>query len=536
MKPVHRDDERAQVLLPRDRHKLPSGWQWSRVNEVGRVQLGRQRAPEHHQGEQMRPYLRVANVFEDRIDTSDVMQMNFKDAEFERFRLRPGDVLLNEGQSKHLVGRPAIYNGEVPGACFQNTLVRFQSRVGILPAWALAVFRTYLYDGTFLSIARWTTNIAHLGADRFAQLDFPVAPAPEQRRISEALDSCLTRLKAASGGLKRVEANLKRYRASVLMAAVEGRLVPTEAELARKEKRDYEPASALLSRILKERRRRWEQAEVVKLKAKRDLSAGDKWKERYEEPAAIDSTGLPDLPEGWCWASVDQLDSGDRKCSYGVLVPGPDVEDGVPLIRIGDIQDGRIEASGLKRISKSIADAFGKTYLRGGEVLISLVGTIGRTAVVPETLAGANVARAIGVLPVTALVMPHWVEMWFRSPTVRALTIGKAHEVARKTLNLEDVRAAPVALPPVDEQRRIQAAVDAAESVATKVETTLALQTTRMSRMRQGVLKWAFQGKLVDQDPMDEPASVLLDRIRRERSAASTGEQSPPRVPVRKTA
>jgi len=88
---------------------------------LGRVQLGRQRAPQHHAGPNMRPYLRVANVFEDRLELGDVMEMNFDPQEYETYRLVPGDILLNEGQSRHLVGRPAIYRDEVPGACFQNT-------------------------------------------------------------------------------------------------------------------------------------------------------------------------------------------------------------------------------------------------------------------------------------------------------------------------------------------------------------------------------------------------------------------------------
>jgi hypothetical protein len=90
-----------------------------------------------------------------------------------------------------------------------------------------------------------------------------------------------------------------------------------------------------------------------------------------------------------------------------------------------------------------------RTELKGGEVVISLVGAIGRTAVVPESLAGANTARAVGVIPLTPIVSPHWVEIWFRNPSKVADMTGKAHEVARKTLNLEDVRAADVAVPPL---------------------------------------------------------------------------------------
>ena len=106
---------------------VPEGWRRRRVDQVGEVTLGRQRAPKHERGRNLRPYLRVANVYEGRIDTSDVLRMNFEPAEVAIYELRHGDVLLNEGQSPELVGRPAIYRGEIPGACFQNTLIRFRS-------------------------------------------------------------------------------------------------------------------------------------------------------------------------------------------------------------------------------------------------------------------------------------------------------------------------------------------------------------------------------------------------------------------------
>ena len=97
----------------------------------------------------MRPYLRVANVFEDHIDTADVLSMNFDPHEYEVYKLEPNDILLNEGQSLNLVGRPALYRGEVAGACFQNTLVRFRARPEVVPKYALSVFRYYLHSGRF---------------------------------------------------------------------------------------------------------------------------------------------------------------------------------------------------------------------------------------------------------------------------------------------------------------------------------------------------------------------------------------------------
>ena len=146
------------------REAPPAGWTKTTVGEVGRVQLGRQRSPKNHSGPHMRPYLRVANVFEDRINLDDVMEMNFTPAEYEVFKLEPGDILLNEGQSLELVGRPAMYRGEMPGACFTNSLVRFQAGPLLDPKFALYVFLGYLHTGRFQRIATNTVNIAHLGA------------------------------------------------------------------------------------------------------------------------------------------------------------------------------------------------------------------------------------------------------------------------------------------------------------------------------------------------------------------------------------
>ena len=123
---------------------LPIGWEWVRVKDIGAVQLGRQRAPQYHSGPNMRPYLRVMNVFEDRIDTEDIMEMDFSPEEFERYRLEPEDILLNEGQSRELVGRSAIYRGEIPGACFTNTLVRFRPDTPIESDYPQIVFLGYL--------------------------------------------------------------------------------------------------------------------------------------------------------------------------------------------------------------------------------------------------------------------------------------------------------------------------------------------------------------------------------------------------------
>ena len=184
---------------------LPQGWHWVKVSEAGDLKLGRQRAPQHHIGPNMRPYLRVANVFEARLDLSDVMEMNFEPEEAERFELRPNDVLLNEGQSTELVGRPAIYRGEIPGVCFQNTLIRFRPSKLVIPEYALTVFRAYMRTGRFQREAQQTTNIAHLSLGRLATVEFPLPPLPEQKRIVAKVDHLMSLLDDLEAKLRKQE-------------------------------------------------------------------------------------------------------------------------------------------------------------------------------------------------------------------------------------------------------------------------------------------------------------------------------------------
>jgi type I restriction enzyme S subunit len=226
---------------PADLPVLPDDWCWATQDQVGDVQLGRQRSPQHHSGRHMRPYLRVANVYEDRIDTADVLRMNFTPNEFATYALRNGDILLNEGQSIELVGRPAMYQGEVAGSCFQNTLVRQRVFDGVLADYAFLAIRAQFRGGRYRQIARITTSIAHLGAERFAAVEFPLPPVREQATIVEAVQERWSQIDALEAEVDRGLARSARLRQSILKAAFEGKLVANDP--------NDEPASVLLARL-----------------------------------------------------------------------------------------------------------------------------------------------------------------------------------------------------------------------------------------------------------------------------------------------
>ena len=190
----------------------PKGWPIGKVGEAGEVKLGRQRAPKYQSGKFTRPYVRVANVFESQIDVSDLLSMDFDEREFPVYRLEYGDVLLNEGQSIELVGRPAMWRDEVEDCCFQNTLVRFRcDRRQTVPEYALAAFLQMYHDGQLSKIASKTSNVAHLGAGRFAKLPMMLPPLPLQTAFAEqaqrlealarALDTACAKAEAMAAAL-----------------------------------------------------------------------------------------------------------------------------------------------------------------------------------------------------------------------------------------------------------------------------------------------------------------------------------------------
>ena len=205
--------------------KLPHGWLTTEVGEVADVQLGRQRSPQHHSGPEMRPYLRAANVTWNGINLDDVKEMNFDSRDFKTYRLRPGDLLLNEASgSPNEVGKPAVWRGEIEDCCFQNTLLRLQAR-DVDPDYLYWYCYVAAFTGRFGEAGRGV-NIRHLGKQGLARFPIALAPRAEQRDIVTRLQKQFQQSSECEASIHLALERTRALRRSILKEAFAGRLVP----------------------------------------------------------------------------------------------------------------------------------------------------------------------------------------------------------------------------------------------------------------------------------------------------------------------
>lgn len=438
-------------------------------------------------------------------------------------RLEPGDVIVTTSGEP---GKCAFWTDNSGAYAASNFVRRLRPPDPETGKLIFHFLRSQEVRGLFAHYSRGVA-IRNLAAEFWHDLRVPVFGATTTSALVDTLDNYLSRLDTAVASLERAQMRLKAYRASVLKAAVEGRLVPTEAELARQEGRTYEPASVLLDRILAERRRRWEGAELERLTMAGKRPKDDRWKSKYKEPGPPDTAGLPELPESWCWATVEQLasDEPNSLCDgpFGSNLKTSHYTTGGPrVIRLQNIGDG-VFLDEQAHISPKHFGSLRRHEVRAGDLVVASLGTeLPRACLVPRAVGPAIVkADCLRFKVNPQLAIPGYVLSALNSPETRKRAKDVVHGVGRPRMGLTLFREMPLPLPPRHEQDRIVSEVERQQSLLAALEGTVAAQGLRCSRLRQGMLKWAFEGRLVDQDPADETAGALLARLRAKRPAAT---------------
>jgi type I restriction enzyme, S subunit len=365
-------------------------------------------------------------------------------------------------------------------------------------------------------------NLTH---DRFRRLEVPVPPLKEQRRIVETFEELISDLNAAVTALERVREKLDVYRASVLKAAAQGALT---AEW-RKQNPCVEPASDLLGRILTERRRLWEQEQLRKFKEKGQQPPKG-WKTKYKEPAAPNTTDLPALPEKWCWTTVEQIST---KVVDGVHKKPNYVSSGIPFVTVKNLTAGPgISFQNLNYVTpEDHAQFIKRADPQRGDILVSKDGTLGVIRVI-ETDVEFSIFVTVALVKPVMLEMSNFLGVALSSPQVQAQMVPKGSGLVH--IHLEDLREDCLPLAPMAEQEVIVEMVEDQASVIDHLEADLEAKLYNAQGLRKAILRHAFTGKLVLQDPSGEPASELLKRIAAEREQRAQEAAAAKRLDGRK--
>ncbi|TKD10357.1 restriction endonuclease subunit S [Polyangium fumosum] len=485
--------------------ELPSGWSAVKLRDVApSITYGHTAsATEQRIGPR---FLRITDIQDDHVEWATVPFCGCDDVE--KYQLASGDIVV--ARTGATTGKSFLIKTLPEQAIFASYLIRIQPGRAVQPEYLGWFMRTPAYWEQITTVSKGTAQPG-ANASLLGELDVPLAPVAEQRRIVSKIESLTTRSRRAKEALDAVPDLLEQFRQSVLAAAFRGDLTAAWRE----KNPDVEPAEVLLQRIRAERRRRWEEAEFAKMRAKGKVPGDDRWKAKYEEPEPVDASELPELPEGWCWAPAAAIVAGDADIVYGIVQPGPVVEDGIPYVRGMDIEDGVILEHQLLRTAPEIAARYDRAALRGGDVLLGIIRAT-KVAIVPPTLDGANITQGTARFRPAAGILTEVLAGWLESPLAQESLHAMYRGIDMPGLNLRDVRRLPVPVIPLAEQEVLAAVLLKFKSRERALRDHMSEILRAAASVDRAILSKAFRGELVPQDPTDEPASALLERLRAE--------------------
>lgn len=447
--------------------QLPLGWTVARLGDLATaIQYG---YTEKAQQEQVGPrFLRITDIQDDKVKWDTVPFCVIDESEIEKYLLKQGDLVF--ARTGATVGKSFLIAGTIPESVFASYLIRVRLRSDIEPKYVSYFFRSSDY---WRQISESQAGIGqpNVNGKKLAQIQIPVAPPDQQKRIVAEIEKQFSRLDEAVANLKRVKANLKRYKAAVLKAAVEGRLVETEAERARREGRSYETGEQLLQRILETRRRQWQ------------------GKGKYKEPAAPNTTDIPELPEGWGQTSVDQLaevGTGATPNRGQSRYYGGDI----PWVTSAVVNDAFVDRASEFVTKEALVETNLSLY-PPGTLLVAMYGEGKTRGKCSELRIAATTNQALAALQPDECVKAYLkLFLDYNYEDTRKVASGGV----QPNLNLSLVRAIRVALPPPAEQHRIVAEVDRRLTLLRKTEAQVDASLQRAERLRQSILSRAFSG------------------------------------------
>lgn len=473
--------------------ELPEGWVWAEFREVAEIASDLVSPSD---------YLHSPHIAPNHIESGSGRLLEYTTIAADKVtspkhRFRPGQILYSK--IRPYLCKAALV--DFAGLCSADMYpIAAKIDAKYLHSWIISTTFTEWVSG-----AQGRTVLPKINQEALSVIPVPVPPFAEQGRIVAKLEALTARSRAARAVLADAPALLEQFRQSVLSSAFRGHLTADW----RAKHSDTESASELLGRISAERRSQWE--------AKYP-------KKQYVEPGTLDETDLPEIPEGWCWASVEQLSwiGGGLTKNNAVRSAAPKT---VPLVMVAAVRLRHIDPTGVKEIGLLEEDGDCGELLPEDLLIVEGNGSrdhIGRVALWDSSIPEArHQNHLIRVRPIK--VAPRFVLEWLASPLGRDLLVAEATTTTGLyNLSLSKIARIAVPLAPIQEQIELVRRVVGLLEFAKQTEIELQAIAADLDTLDQSILAKAFRGELVPQDPTDEPASVLLERLRSGHSEPKT--------------
>jgi type I restriction enzyme S subunit len=426
----------------------------------------------------------------------------------DKFKYQIGDIAFSHINSMEHVGKVALYEGTPKVFIHGMNLLRL--RLGhryIMPKFVYYQMLSNSFREEVRSRVGQAVNQVSINQKNLSEVPLVVAPFAEQQRIVAKLDTILARINNCKIRLDNIPALLKNFRQGVLAAAVSGDLTKEWRT------KNESPSSSekLLEKVLQEHYEY--DFKIAKGKKNFDKKRFDK---EYLHDKIIENSDL-EVPNSWTWAQAETITVPGRSITYGIIKPGAHIENGVPYVRVMEMKTGTIDIHTLKKCDPVRAAKFKKASLKSGDLLISKDGTIGKVAIVPPELEGGNITQHVLRFSVNKLISNKYVAIAIQSDFFQKKIKEYVLGVALQGINVGDFKLLPLPIPSTEEQKEIVRKVEELFHFADTIEARYQKAKAWFDKLPQSILSKAFRGQLVPQNPTDEPASVLLERIKKEK-------------------
>jgi len=465
--------------------KLPREWARTTIGDICTLINGRAFKPKEWSSEGI-PIIRIQNLNDETIDFN---YCNFSVEE--KYHVENEQLLFAWS------GTPGTSFGAHIWKRGKAVLNQHIFKVEIDDNYLNKIFLMYLLNWNvtnFIRQAHGTAGLAHITKGKFENSILEIPPLPEQHRIANKIEELFTRLDAGVDALNKIRLQLKRYRQAILKYAFEGKLT---AEWREAHKTELEPATILLERIKKDRKER------VK---------------NITRPE-IDTSNLPHLPYGWAWA---RLNSIVESMKNGIYKPPQFYADkGIACLRMYNIENGSIVWKDIKRMNLT-PDEVKEYELKPDDILVNRVNSrelVGKAAPIPKGLESCVYeSKNIRLRLNTSYARTRFVSYWLLLYSQQFFNRNAQQTVGMASINQEQLNSMPIPFTGVCEQQKILDEIDRYFSVTDQIEKAVEQSVIQVEKLRQSILKKAFEGRLVSQNPTDEPAEKLLERIKAEKA------------------